>query len=35
MARLMKERVVFDGRNIYDPLRMRAMGFTYHGIGRR
>ena len=35
MATLMKERVVFDGRNIYDPLRMRAMGFTYHGIGRR
>jgi UDPglucose 6-dehydrogenase len=26
--------VVFDGRNVYDPARMRARGFTYYGIGR-
>lgn len=26
--------VVFDGRNIYDPVRMRENGITYYGIGR-
>lgn len=25
---------IFDGRNLYDPQRMQAMGFTYYGIGR-
>jgi UDPglucose 6-dehydrogenase len=32
-ARL-KTPVVFDGRNVYDPAKMRALGFTYQGIGR-
>ena len=31
----MADPVVFDGRNIYDPLRMRELGFTYVGVGRR
>jgi UDPglucose 6-dehydrogenase len=35
MKALMKTPVIFDGRNIYDPTRMRELGFTYHGIGRR
>jgi UDPglucose 6-dehydrogenase len=26
--------VVIDGRNIYDPQRMKALGFEYRGIGR-
>lgn len=26
--------VVFDGRNLYDPKMMQAMGFEYYGIGR-
>lgn len=30
----LKNRVIFDGRNVYDPLRMRQEGFTYFGIGR-
>jgi UDPglucose 6-dehydrogenase len=34
MRSLMKEPVVFDGRNIYDPQRLRALGFTYYGMGR-
>lgn len=34
MRRLMRQPVVFDGRNIYDPNRMRAAGFTYYSIGR-
>ena len=31
---LMKTPVLLDGRNIYNPEDMRAMGFTYMGIGR-
>jgi len=31
---LMKHKVVFDGRNIYDPNELIAHGFSYFGIGR-
>jgi UDPglucose 6-dehydrogenase len=31
---LLKSPVVFDGRNIYSPEHMRALGFTYFSIGR-
>ena len=34
MKGLLKEPVIFDGRNIYDPARMRELGFRYYGIGR-
>jgi len=27
--------LVLDGRNLYDPERMRRLGLEYHGIGRR
>lgn len=30
----LKDRVVFDGRNLYDPRRVRAAGLHYYGIGR-
>jgi UDPglucose 6-dehydrogenase len=30
----MKTPLLFDGRNIYDPLKLRRMGFEYHCIGR-
>ena len=34
MRQLMRTPVVFDGRNIYSPEHMRALGFTYFSIGR-
>jgi UDPglucose 6-dehydrogenase len=34
MASLMRERVVFDGRNLFTPEQMRQHGFTYYSIGR-
>jgi UDPglucose 6-dehydrogenase len=34
MKGLMKQAVIFDGRNIYDPQRIRDKGFVYYGIGR-
>jgi UDPglucose 6-dehydrogenase len=30
----LKEPVIFDGRNIYEPTTLRQYGFTYYGIGR-
>jgi UDPglucose 6-dehydrogenase len=35
MAGLMKGKVIFDGRNIYDPEEIKKLGFEYFGIGRR
>jgi len=31
---LMKQPVMVDGRNIYEPTLMRELGFTYRGMGR-
>jgi UDPglucose 6-dehydrogenase len=33
VARLMKQKVIFDGRNIYDASELKALGFAYHCIG--
>ncbi|WP_432821258.1 UDP-glucose dehydrogenase family protein [Trichloromonas sp.] len=35
MKRMMKQAVIFDGRNQYDPKSLKAEGFQYQGIGRR
>lgn len=32
---LMRNPIVFDGRNIYDPAEMRKNGFEYYSIGRK
>ena len=34
MKAALKQPLVFDGRNIYDPVLMRTLGVEYHGIGR-
>ena len=35
MEKLMKEKVIFDGRNIYDPSEILEYGFSYYCIGRQ
>jgi UDPglucose 6-dehydrogenase len=35
IKQLLKQPIVFDGRNIWIPEELRALGFTYYGIGRR
>ena len=34
LAASMRQPLLLDGRNIYDPVRMRTIGFTYLGMGR-
>ncbi len=33
ISRLLKEKVVFDGRNIYDKGELEGIGYSYYGIG--
>jgi UDPglucose 6-dehydrogenase len=30
----LSSNAVFDGRNMYDPARMKKKGFAYYAIGR-
>ena len=34
MSSAMKNKVIFDGRNVYEPARMKELGFYYESIGR-
>jgi UDPglucose 6-dehydrogenase len=34
MAQLMRNKVIFDGRNVYELQQMESLGFTYYSIGR-
>lgn len=34
MSKLLKEKVIFDGRNLYELETMREQGFAYYSIGR-
>jgi len=35
LKQVMRRPLIFDGRNIYEPERLRKLGFEYHSIGRR
>jgi UDPglucose 6-dehydrogenase len=35
LSKLMNNKIIFDGRNIYDPAEVRENGFIYYGIGRK
>ncbi|MCK6614733.1 MAG: UDP-glucose/GDP-mannose dehydrogenase family protein [Ignavibacteriaceae bacterium] len=30
----LKNKLIFDGRNVYEPSKMKELGFTYYSIGR-
>lgn len=34
LGTLLRRRLILDGRNLYDPARVRGSGFEYHGVGR-
>ncbi len=35
IGRLLKNRLIFDGRNLYEPFEMKEFGFSYYCIGRK
>lgn len=35
MAELLKNKVIFDGRNLFDLVKMKEMGFHYESVGRK
>ncbi len=35
MEKLLKNKVIFDGRNIYEPEELKELGFSYYSIGRK
>jgi UDPglucose 6-dehydrogenase len=35
LRRLLRRPMIFDGRNLYEPDRMRRLGFEYYSIGRK
>jgi UDPglucose 6-dehydrogenase len=35
LEKLMREKVIFDGRNIYDADELKERGFSYYSIGRK
>ncbi len=34
IEKALKEKVIFDGRNIYSPEQMKEFGYIYYGIGK-
>ena len=35
LAKSLKNKVIFDGRNLYEPNQIEELGFKYYSIGRR
>ena len=34
LATALRQKLIFDGRNLYDPERLAELGCTYYAIGR-
>ena len=34
VKKLLRQPIILDGRNIYNPKRLRELGFVYYGVGR-
>lgn len=34
IEKALKDKIIFDGRNIYEPKQIRDFGYIYYGIGR-
>jgi len=34
LAAALRHKLIFDGRNLYDPERLAELGWTYYAIGR-
>jgi UDPglucose 6-dehydrogenase len=35
METLLKNKVIFDGRNLYELPQMQELGYTYYSVGRQ
>lgn len=35
IEKALKHKIIFDGRNIYNPEQMQEFGYEYYGIGRK
>jgi len=35
MTKLLKSKIIFDGRNVFEPEKMKELGFSYISIGRK
>ena len=34
IRKLLRQPVIIDGRNMFDPVSMKELGFSYQGVGR-
>jgi UDPglucose 6-dehydrogenase len=35
IKKLLKKPILLDLRNLYEPAQVKALGFTYEGVGRK
>lgn len=35
IEKALKRKLIFDGRNIYNPVQMKEFGYEYYGVGRK